>query len=81
VLGRNAFETRKHQAHKMQSRKLPVGNATEFVFLIGRGVVESVSPKESDFKGDVANLFRSHGFEALEGIEVLDDNFVAFNLN
>ena len=40
----------------MQSRKLPIWNAAEFVFFIRRCVVESVSAEQGDFKRDVPHL-------------------------
>ena len=47
VFGRDALEAGIHEAHEVQAGKLPVGQRAEFVFLVGRGVVESVAAASS----------------------------------
>src|SRR5439155_21042037 len=75
-----AFKAGIHEAHQMQSSKLPIWNAAEFVFFIRRCVVESVPAKGCDFKSDATNLFRRHRIEALECVkEVKDRRWMLFS--
>lgn len=73
MFGSYSLEACKHEAHQVQAGKLPVGQRAEFVFLVWRGVVESVPAQQCDFKRDRAYLLRRHRIEPLEGVEKVEN--------